>query len=68
MGDVLQFAGVVGVALVAALGWRWGTFWINRIRGEHTEALDQLEERVLLLEEALDVQKNVQIPGPADEA
>ena len=54
MGDVLEFAGVVGVILVAALGWRWGNLWIQRLRGETAEELESLDERVTRLENALE--------------
>lgn len=31
MGDLFEFAGVVGVVLVDAMGWQWGTFWIKEL-------------------------------------
>ncbi len=53
MGEVFEFAGVVAVFLVAALGWRWGTFWIDRIRGETSAELEALEDRIEQLEDEL---------------
>lgn len=56
MGEILEFAGVAGVILFSALGWRWGNVWIHRLRGETMEEIDALDERVRQLEQALQTQ------------
>lgn len=68
MGDLIEFAGVVGVVLVAAMGWRWGTFWIDRIRGETSAELDALEERIEELEAELGRRDALPPGGPRAES
>ena len=65
MGELLEFAVVVGTVLVAALGWRWGTYWIDRLRGETTAEIEALEERVSELEAALERSADRTLPPPA---
>ncbi|MDX1388125.1 MAG: hypothetical protein R3344_02995 [Acidobacteriota bacterium] len=58
MGEILEFAAVVGVVLTATVGWRWANVWIRRLQGETADEVEELEERVARLERALESQNS----------